>query len=66
MFGPKAMDNDHTPVGRAAVTVLGCFGAVTLHSVNIWLSAASAIVSLIVGLLTAWVLIRKLTHKGKE
>ena len=59
------MENDSTPFGKAAVTILTCFGAVTLHNVNIWVSTASAVVSLTVGLLTAVVLIRKL-RKGKE
>ena len=59
------MDNIEptTPVGRIAVTLLGFVGAVSLPQVSQGLAIASALVSLVVGILTACVLVRQLRKK---
>lgn len=59
------VEAENTPIGKGVLTIATCLGAFTLHNVNVWLSTASAIVSLCVGLLTVWVLVRKI-RKGKE
>ncbi len=61
----KAMENDSTPVGKTVVTLAGCLGAFTLQNANVYLSTISAVVSIAVGLVTFWILVRKLT-KGKD
>lgn len=52
-----------TPIGKGIITVLGLAGAISLHNINIWLSTASALVSLVAGLLTVCILARKLWRK---
>ena len=56
------MEDNPTPLGKAAVTILAAAGSFTLNG---WLSTIASIVSITVGLLTIYILIRKI-RKGQD
>jgi len=60
------MMNEPNQVTGGIVTVLGFVGAVTLHEVSIAVAILSGLVSIVVGVLTIRVLLRKLKQKGNE
>lgn len=60
------MEHEQTPVGRVVVMLFGLLGALTLKDWNLLVSTAAGLVSLIVGLLTAALMIRRLRKREKR
>ena len=61
------MTEDHTspPLIKGMLAFVGFIGAVTLHNVNIVISTISAVISVLIGLCTLYLLWDKIVAKVK-